>query len=468
LSVSPWYSESGELLAYNLKTNDFWYQWVLNLSDAFVEEHPEFFEETNIDFNPYNLPYHFHSDPKSVLVLGAGMGNDVAAALRNGADKVTAVEIDPTILEVGAQLHPEKPYDSPKVETVTNDARNYVENTSSKFDMIVFALLDSHTTSSHYTNIRIDNYVYTIEALQATRALLEPDGVMVVKFQVNTPWIAGRLENLLTEVFGYPPIHLEGVASYSTGGRFFITGDRKTISKAMAKPSLRDYMNGSQEFETVSATVTTDDWPYFYQKAPGVPTSIIIISCVLVLATTWAMIRTGWRLTSVRWHFFLLGAGFMLLEVHIVSKMALLFGTTWVVNSIVISGLLLMIVAANLLVMWKPKISVKTAYIGLFGCLLVSYITPPEMLFFDSLFYRIVTSSLVFCSPVFFAGIVFIRSFAEAEFSGRALGANLIGSLVGGLLESLSLWTGIKALLLVAGLLYLLSMFALRRERAVA
>jgi len=99
---------------------------------------------------------------------------------------------------------------------------------------------------------------------------------------------------------------------------------------------------------------------------------------------------------------------------------------------------------------------------------LVSYITPPEMLFFDSLFYRIVTSSLVFCSPVFFAGIVFIRSFAEAEFSGRALGANLIGSLVGGLLESLSLWTGIKALLLVAGLLYLLSMFALRRERAVA
>ena len=74
---------------------------------------------------------------------------------------------------------------------VNDDARSYVENSSARFDMIVFSLLDSHTTSSYYTNIRIDNYVYTEEALQAAKRLLKPDGVFIVKFQVDTPFIAG-------------------------------------------------------------------------------------------------------------------------------------------------------------------------------------------------------------------------------------------------------------------------------------
>jgi hypothetical protein len=63
---------------------------------------------------------------------------------------------------------------------------------------------------------------------------------------------------------------------------------------------------------------------------------------------------------------------------------------------------------------------------------------------------------------VFFAGIVFIRSFAGAEFSGAALGSNLLGALVGGVLESLSFWTGLRSLLLIAALLYAASAIALR------
>jgi len=93
------------------------------------------------------------------------MGNDVAAALRNGAGHITAVEIDPLILKLGKQLHFEKPYSSSRVQAVQDDARSYVQNSKERFDLIVFSLLDSHTTNSHFTNIRIDNYVYTLEAL---------------------------------------------------------------------------------------------------------------------------------------------------------------------------------------------------------------------------------------------------------------------------------------------------------------
>jgi hypothetical protein len=70
----------------------------------------------------------------------------------------------------------------------------------------------------------------------------------------------------------------------------------------------------------------------------------------------------------------------------------------------------------------------------------------------------------VLCLPVFFAGIVFIRSFALEGFRSEALGSNLLGALMGGLLESLSMWTGIRSLLIVAGLLYLASWWALAAQ----
>jgi spermidine synthase len=189
-----------------LNTNGNWYQHILNLSNEFVAAHPHLFTDVQPEWNTYNVPYHFCPHPRSVLVLGAGTGNDVAAALRNGASRVVAVEIDPLILRLGRRLHFEKPYDSPRVSAVPDDARSYLQTNSEQFDLIMFSLLDSHTTSSHFTNIRIDNYVYTLEALREARRHLSPDGLMVVKFQVSLPWIAGRLYSMLDTVFEQPPL----------------------------------------------------------------------------------------------------------------------------------------------------------------------------------------------------------------------------------------------------------------------
>ena len=212
------------------------------------------------------------------------------------------------------------------------------------------------------------------------------------------------------------------------------------------------------------ATLTTDDWPYFYQHEPGLPMSVIVISVALMLLC-WTLLRdTGVAMRSLRWHFFFLGAGFLLLEAQIISKMALLFGTTWVVNSIVIAGLLTLIVAANFLVKLKPDFPVGMAYAGIFLTLMASYWIPLQTFFFSSLWIKILTATLVLCSPVLFAGIVFIRSFAREGFRGEALGSNLFGAMVGGILESASLWTGIRFLLVIAALLYLASWIALHFE----
>src|SRR5438128_1365385 len=353
LTLAPRAAE-GKIFEYELTTNDIFYQQILDLSPEFVAAHPSLFAAVPAQWNAYNLPYHFYSHPPSVLVLGSGMGNDVAAALRNGAGQVTAVEIDPLILKLGEKYHFEKPYSSPRVRQVQDDARSYVQNSRDRFDLIVFSLLDSHTTSSHYTNIRIDNYVYTLEALQASKRLL-----------------------------------------------------------------------------------------------------------------CWVLLRdTGTTLRSLQWHFFFLGAGFMLLEAQIVSKMALLFGTTWLVNSVVIAGLLLLIVGANLLVQFFPRIPVSIGYAGIFLTLLASYLIPLEKFFYPSLWAKPLSSTLVLCMPVLFAGIVFIRSFAEQGFRADSLGSNVMGAMIGGMLESMSLWTGIRSLLVIAALLYVASWVALALEHS--
>ena len=457
-------SHGGQVDTYALSTNDAWYQKVVNLSAAFVQSHPEEFRRNPVEWNSYNLPYRFYPSPPSVLVLGSGMGNDVAAALRNGAGRVVAVEIDPLILQLGRKLHFERPYQDPRTHVVLDDARSYIQNSHEQFDLIVFSLLDSHTTASHFTNIRIDNYVYTREALRRAKLLLKPDGLFIVKFQVDTPWIAGRLFNLMQDAFGQAPIQFQSdFGSYDTSGRFFVGGSRERLAQATSNPALAAYLATHAKMPMQEARLTTDDWPYFYQHEPGLPISVILVSLAVLIICGWFLRQTSGERGGGELHFMFLGAGFMLLEAQIVSKMALLFGTTWVVNAIVVSGLLCLIVAANLAYASVPRIPLWIPYAGLFLTLAVMFGVPVEELFFPSWLVRAVVATLALCVPVFFAGIIFVSSFARAGFRGSALGSNLFGSLLGGLLESFSLWFGLRSLAILAAALYGLSAIFLRR-----
>ncbi|PYQ42584.1 MAG: hypothetical protein DMG99_08585, partial [Acidobacteria bacterium] len=455
---------NGQIDAYNLMTNDTWYQKIVNLSPAFVQSRPDVFSRYPVDRNSYTMPYHFYPAPPSVLVLGSGMGNDVAAALRNGAGRVEAVEIDPLILQLGRELHPEHPYQSARVHVTLNDARNYIQNSHDRFDLIVFSLLDSHTTTSHFTNIRIDNYVYTRESFERVKELLRPDGLLIVKFQVDNPWIAGRLFNLIQDAFHQEPVQFQTEGGgFDSSGRFFVAGSRERLAKATSEPWLAAYLPAHSNLPMQSASLTTDDWPYLYQHEPGLPISVILVSLAVLIVFGWFLRQATGEGGGVDAHFLFLGAGFMLLEAQIVSKMALLFGTTWMVNAVVVSGLLCLIVAANFVYSLFPKIPLVLPYAGLFLSLAAIFTVPMKTLLFPSFLLRALVATLVLCTPAFFAGIIFVSSFARAGFRGNALGSNLFGSLIGGLLESLSLWFGLKSLAIIAALLYLGSAMFLRR-----
>jgi hypothetical protein len=297
--------------------------------------------------------------------------------------------------------------------------------------------------------------VYTREALKRAKQLLKPDGLFVVKFQVDTPWIAGRLYELMQQTFGQDPIQFQtDLGGYDSSGRFFVAGSAERLSKATSDPALAAYLATHGNMPLQPARLTSDDWPYFYQHEPGLPISVILVSIAVLIVFGWFLRQTSREGGPVDLHFMLLGAGFMLLEAQIVSKMALLFGTTWVVNAVVVSGLLSLIVGANLVYSAVPRMPLAGAYIGLFASLGVMYIIPMQKLFYESWTLRALFATLTLCTPVFFAGIIFISSFARAGFRGSALGSNLFGSLIGGLLESSSLWFGLKSLTILAALLY--------------
>ncbi|RME76836.1 MAG: hypothetical protein D6785_13275, partial [Planctomycetota bacterium] len=131
---------------YYLAVNNDYHQMILDLSHT-QKEHPFFQEWQRLYDTPYQKAQELPQGP--VLIVGAGTGNDVAAALRNTHRKIDIVEIDPKILQIGKELHPERPYSNPRVTIFNEDARNFfIHSPSSKYSLIVFGFLDSHTLFS--------------------------------------------------------------------------------------------------------------------------------------------------------------------------------------------------------------------------------------------------------------------------------------------------------------------------------
>src|SRR5262249_2079690 len=128
-----------------------------------------------------------------VAIVGAGSGNDVAAALRNNAGHVDAVEIDPAIRDVGRFNHPERPYQDSRVHSIINDARNFFRTTEKTYDAIVYGVLDSHIVVSHGSNVRVDSYVYTMEGLREAFDRLKPGGLMSVSFALPNPLMGNKI-----------------------------------------------------------------------------------------------------------------------------------------------------------------------------------------------------------------------------------------------------------------------------------
>lgn len=446
-----------------IAVNNTGYQAMIDLSKAGVVRNPQIKPDMR-GYSQYDLPMLLNPSARDTLIVGAGSGNDVAGLLRGGAERVVAVEIDPAIIDYGRRFHPERPYASDRVVVVNDDARSYTATTNEKFDLIVFGLLDSHTTNS-MTNARLDHFVYTRESLARARELLRPDGVMLLSFEAEKPYIAHRMNRCLQEVFGQEPLQFRVPSTASGwGGVVFVVGKPEIYAGAIAKnPRLAELIDAWQKQfpqtpPTESVAVTTDDWPYIYLESRKIPTLYYLLAALLVALLGYAKRRLKQNATvepwgRTHWHFFFLGAAFMLLETQSLSRAAIVLGNTWSVNAVIISGILVMILVANWI---AARVRVADMVVGgaLVAACLGSYCVEIERFAFLPYAVKATIISLLCALPVGFSGVLFVRSFSRTAHKDSALGANLIGSLVGGILQSLTFVVGIDALLLIVAGLY--------------
>ncbi len=393
----------------------------------------------------YVLPYdHLAGNPlRNVLIIGAGNGGDVATALSMGAAHIDAVEIDPRLLEIGRELHPDHPYDNPRVDAHVNDGRAFLEQTDTTYDLIVFALPDSLTLVAGQSSIRLESYLFTREAIQTARDHLAPDGAFTMYNFYRERWLVDRYAGTLQSVFGSTPC-LDDVGSGQLAA-LTVTVDPNDLACSTSWTAAGDVPDPA-----------TDDHPFPYLREAGVP-SIYLLTIALILLASLGLIRgVAGSLRPMRAYPDLaaMGAAFLLLETKNVVQFALLFGTTWFVNALVFGGVLLSVLAAIEVARRYRARRPSLLYLGLLGALAVAWLLPGSVLLHLDFWPRLVTAVAVAFMPIFLANLVFAGRFRDVGDSTGAFGANLLGAMVGGLVEYTALVTGYQALLLVVAALY--------------
>ena len=379
----------------------------------------------------------------NVLVVGAGSGSDVAIALRQGARRVDAVDIDPRILEIGAALNVDRPYADPRVTRHTNDGRAFLEGTDQRYDLILFALPDSLTLVSGASQIRLESFLFTEEAMTSVREHLTPDGAFAMYNYYREPWLIDRLAGTAEQVFGHRPC----VDTFA--------GAQAVVTVAVEEDRQRCGTPYTPAGPVVAPA--TDDSPFLYFRGDGFP-RLYVVTLLGILAVSLVAVRAlGGPLRSMRPYadLFFMGAAFLLLETKNVATFALLFGTTWFVNALVFAGVLVVVLAAVETTRRVRTPPLPVVYAGIAASLALAWAIRPELLLPLPVVPRLVAAVLLAFLPIYLANVAFAKRFAQSADSQEAFAVNLLGALVGGCLEYAALATGYNNLLLVTGALYL-------------
>ena len=423
----------------------------------------------------YFLPFKASNEiPKKILIVGSGTGNDTAAAISSGVESIDAVEIDPVIIDLG-KYHPNKPYEDQKVNIIKNDARNFIRHTNEKYDLILYGLLDSHTSLSSNGGIRLDSYVYTVQAFEEAKKKLTKDGYISLTFGVASKELGVKIFRMLKKAFNNeePIVYMYIPEAEKLDDKFFIDGDLYKKDFEEAKYTFLISNNSNKilkindqsdlarvnffDNNKIKVSLSNDDWPFFYMPVKIWPKSYVVILILIFICSfifikkTSTLDRKNFSITC-----FFLGAGFMLIETKGITEIALIYGSTWFVITIVIGFILLMAYLANLLIIRNGQIKSSIIYFLLIISLLFGYFfTFVDTTIFSSIILKIIIP-LILTIPIFFSGLAFSKELSLENHVGVALSSNILGAIFGGLIEYNSMYFGFKSLYLLGIIMYLM------------
>ena len=469
----------------------------------------------------YMLPYLLNRDAggppfEDVLIIGAGSGNDVAAALRQGAGTSTPSRSIPSSTGWGGATIPIDPIADPRVTIHLDDGRGFVRRTARQYDL------------DHLRAGRL--------ARPALELFKPPAGELPVhRGGLPRRQCPAQARRRVRHVQLLPPGLGRGPAGEAGGGGLRRAADRvfparpgddprRATTSEASSPSCSPAAPGTPRVEAIRARLARDrsfwlntqpDLERVDQRLRAGAAAVAVrrpAASARPRRNSRGSARPGWtrrrrphpdrrlavplparavdpgpepprdgdrggaiagdpascsrrsggRGPTARCSSW--APGFMLLETKGVVHMALLFGATWMVNSIVFFAILTMVLLGNLSVMALEPRRLWPYYALLLIALAVNALVPMSDFLSLSGPSKVIVSCLVVFVPVFFAGVIFATAFREQPQPDVDFGSNIGGIILGGLSENLSLVLGFNHLLWVAIGYYVLSALLAPRD----
>jgi hypothetical protein len=293
--------------------------------------------------------------------------------------------------------------------------------------------------------------------MQTVRDHVAPGGAFAM-YNYYRSFVFERYANTMREVFGHEPCFDPGARGLGPRRQAVLTIGRHPDDLACSTP---------WEPAPSVPLPATDDRPFPYVEGRVVPSLYLWWLGAIVLASLIIVRRASSApLAAMRPYvdLFFMGAAFLLLETKNVVQFALLFGTTWFVNSLVFAGILLAVLGAVEVARRVRLPSPGAMYVALLACLIVAWVVPQAALLQLPVAPRFAAAVALAFAPVFLANLIFAQRFRDVGSSTVAFGANLLGAMLGGILEYAAIATGYRALLMLVAGLYGLAFIAGRRH----
>ena len=312
------------------------------------------------------LPFHFN--PGGRRIIGPG-GIPRGRALASGSSKVTAVEMNPLMIQFvrhyGTQAG--SLYDRPDVEVIQSEGRNFISRTDRKFDTIFLGFVDSWASVASGGLSLSENYLYTTQAFRAYFDHLKEDGVLVIlRWDSDIPRLVANSVALLGADGASPRIAalMEKRGNREDPSQMLFMLRKRPFTKAesdqlatwnLAKPLIvpghpvpqpyTDLLSGKKSMEEWQAESPTfigpvfDDSPFYFatDRPWGMPRAIawrlfgwLLAPNVVLLALFAAFGKPKQKpaapYTASVIYFACLGFGFISVELALLQNLTLLLG----------------------------------------------------------------------------------------------------------------------------------------------
>jgi spermidine synthase len=330
------------------------------------------------------IPFHLEREPKA-LIIGPGGGVDVLLSLVAGGKNVTAVELNPIIVDF-VRHYGEKAgniYNNLNVNLIIDEGRNFISRSNEKYDVISLSFVDSWASVSSGGLALSENYLYTTQAFHQYFEHLTNSGIFVViRWQVDIPRLVSNSISMMRE-YGIPPEeagdHIailladspkmneptqmifmlkktpftkkESVEIKDLSSKYNPVHIPYVVSSSPYKELFGGRISPSEFYSQFDEKVDPigDDSPFYFanEKPYGIPTYLMRFLLIPISATflffafsysSEAKKKTETTLFIL--YFIALGLGFIFIEISILQKFILLLGHPIFTLSVILFSLL--------------------------------------------------------------------------------------------------------------------------------